>query len=403
MEIKRDKKKEERLNISQTLASREALLPEELHYYSNESSFCQAHSLSLNSDLKEIDSKFMPKKEQSLFVASLYRHWYEGSLRQDIYRKWIAMEECGSFLHFAHDIQDGEISPDGKLCFANFCKDTFCPMCGWRRSLKIFGQVSAILDSLGNSFRYLFLTLTVRNVWGYELPKTVDRMMKAFSVFLRHLNVNPRAKKDEPYPYTIPVKKKAIKGAIRVLEITRNDDRHSSHYLSYHPHFHVILAVPPDYFSDAELYLTREFFLERWRYCYGDPEITQVDIRAIKNSSEIIDFSNFESVKASSLFKAVAEIAKYTVKYKKMFNPKYFKESFESLKVLRDSLYKRRLITFSGCFFEARKLLNLDDPEDGDLVHIETELNPTVSQLVFKYSWGAGVYKLDGVTRKSDQ
>ena len=30
----------------------------------------------------------------------------------------------------------------------NFCKDRLCPMCAWRKSLKIFGQISQITDKM---------------------------------------------------------------------------------------------------------------------------------------------------------------------------------------------------------------------------------------------------------------
>ena len=48
-------------------------------------------------------------------------------------------------------------------------------------------------------------------------------------------------------------------------------------------------------------------------------------------------------------------------------------KSIQALTVLTKFLHKRRLITFGGNFAEARKLLNLDDIDTGDLVNLEDE------------------------------
>lgn len=49
-------------------------------------------------------------------------------------------------------------------------------MCAWRRSLKIFGQVSKVMDHVEKNYnyRYIFLTLTVKNCYGEDLKDTLD-------------------------------------------------------------------------------------------------------------------------------------------------------------------------------------------------------------------------------------
>ena len=56
-------------------------------------------------------------------------------------------------------------------------------MCAWRRSLKIFGQVSKVMDHVEKNYnyRYIFLTLTVKNCYGEDLKDTLDLMTSAFN------------------------------------------------------------------------------------------------------------------------------------------------------------------------------------------------------------------------------
>lgn len=132
------------------------------------------------------------------------------------------VSECGSFLEFRVS------SEDVKLQHANFCKDRLCPMCNWRRSLKIFSQVSKVMDSMAE-YEFIFLTLTVKNCAAADLPKTVDVLLSGW----RYLyNKNKEFKS-------------VICGTFRSLEVTRNKKNGT-----YHPHLHCILAVKPSYFKE---------------------------------------------------------------------------------------------------------------------------------------------------------
>lgn len=98
-----------------------------------------------------------------------------------------------------------------------------------------------------------------------------------------------------------------------------------------------------------------------------------------------------------SIASAVAEIAKYSVK-----DTDYIFENDPELTdkivvTLAGALARRRLTAYGGCFDEAWKKLQLDDAEDGDLVHVDDDkLNPAVAWFVVKYGWTAGVYKMTG-------
>ena len=93
--------------------------------------------------------------------------------------------------------------------------------------------------------------------------------------------------------------------------------------------------------------------------------------------------------------KAVAEVAKYPVKIDDLVNYDNEEKSIQALTVLTKFLHKRRLITFGGNFAEARKLLNLDDIDTGDLVNLENEQKENfqeIKKVLFKFRVKVGCY-----------
>lgn len=292
----------------------------------------------------EIDSKFQPKKEASLLLADVYREL-------NMLNRAFRVAGCGTFLEY-YVTED-----EKKLHTANFCKDRLCPMCNWRRSLKIFGQVSQVMDVLEKrDFQFLFLTLTVKNCSGGDLPDTVQML---FDGWRRLYN-----KKG--------IFKKSIAGSFRSLEVTRN-----SKTGFFHPHLHVILAVRPNYFHKS--YISQAEWGQLWRSCCSLDYDPVIDIRKIKPDSR-------------GLSGAVAEVSKYAVKATDFLKGSMFQMS-GYVSAFLSALAGRRLCSFTGCFNEVRKELALDDIEDGDLVHVETdELRSDVAFMVVRYCWRAGVY-----------
>lgn len=315
------------------------------------------------SEANELKSKFTPKKNNSLLLAASYK-------RLNMDSKSDRVSECGSFLSFAHALDDGIADDKGFLHNANFCRDRLCPMCAWRRSYKIFGQVSQIMDKLGNSYKYLFITLTVPNCAPNSLSRVLDDMLKAWHRFTNYKDI-----------------KAILKGYFRALEITRNKQNGS-----FHPHFHVVFAVPRSYGS--KLYLSHDRLLQLWRKATRDDSITQVDIRLCKDKNSDSDLQA-----SSDLRSAVAEIAKYVVK-----DSDYITEDNSvtdcNVFTLTKALYHRRLIQFGGIFKETFKNLKLEDIESDsvDLVHINEKINPQISYLIVHYGWNCGVYQIINTT-----
>lgn len=330
-------------------------------YYSTENANCQDDVRKMCNECIELDTKFAPKRLSALLLSASYGRLGESSKAQRV-------ADCGTFLEFAHAIDaDGVMSEKGKLQNANFCRDRLCPMCSWRRSYKIFAQVSQIMSLIGSKYKFVMLTLTVPNCCPDELTETVQRLFGAWGNLIRSKAF-----------------KTAVKGYFRALEVTRNKKNGT-----YHPHFHCILAVPLDY-AESDLYIPRDEWLKMWRKCYQDESIISLDVRMAKGK-------NTETENCvEALSSAVAEIAKYAVK-----SSDYLIKDDEALTDdivfrLGSALYRKRLADFDhrGAFHKAREELQLDDAEDGDLVHLTDKIDPSLAYMIVRYGWSAGAYKM---------
>ena len=269
-----------------------------------------------------------------------------------------SLSQCADTVLFMEDAEGNR-----KLKNANFCRVRVCPMCNWRRSLKLFAQVSAITDAIlvEKKARFIFLTLTVRNVEGHELRDTIDNMNRAWTYITSKNRTFAPAK----------MLKKSLLGYMKAEEITYNEQENT-----FHPHIHAILEVKPRYFVDG--YLSKKAWTELWKLALGVDYTPILDVRTIKHSTA----------------KAVAEVAKYPVKLDKVLEIEKKEVAALALIQLHRAIFKRRLVTFGGDFRDYKRKLALDDVEGGDLIHVETE-NKTfnaVAQVLFKYQANVGAY-----------
>ena len=315
------------------------------------------------------DNNWKKRKEDNLNLAESYKRLG--------YKKYYRVVDCSTFLEFRYFFNLNE----KKLNRANFCKVRLCPMCSWRRSLKIFGQVSKVMDYVEENYnyRYIFLTLTVENCYGEDLKKTLDHMTESFN------RMNQRK-----------IFKQSIKGYFRSLEITYNKECNT-----YHPHFHLILAVNESYFTDKNYYLSQKKWTNLWKDCLKVDYTPVVDVRRIKKDDN------------NKFGKAVAETAKYTVKSEDFIirnedgqiNEKL---TDEVVKTLDLALHRKRLTSFGFIFKEVHKKLNLDDPEDGRLEEThndDEELRDDLFSVILRYQWNFGIknYKLVEVVEDKEE
>lgn len=345
-----------------------------LSYDSIDKDFCQDNILD-----DEIQSKFTDKKKWSILLSDSYK-------RLGYIEKAAKVSDCGTFLEFRRPVPNscaeasasmaelGATSDGWKLQYANFCRDRLCPMCQWRRSYKVFAQVSRVMDQIEDKFIFLFLTLTIPNCSGDDLKSTISKLQKGFDRFSQYAAF-----------------KKCVAGYFKALEVTINQK-----YGTFHPHFHIILAVDNDYFvkhknPKHDKYVSRDEWLHMWQRAMRDDTITQVDIRRIKPKKDI----KTGDVNVKALSAAVAEVAKYSVKSSDYLRKNSKRLSDIYVNHLVNGLGKCRLCSFGGIMQQIRITLNMDDFEDGDLIHINNEeLRSDVAYMIRQYRWGCGAYKL---------
>lgn len=281
-------------------------------------------------------------------------------------RKSGRVDVCGDTLTFA-------INPDGtkKLYQAWFCKDRLCPLCNWRRSVKLTSQVFKMLEVMKEREimgRPLLLTLSMENVKGKDIGKSFSEFAEGF-----HRLTKYKAVKD----YFL--------GAIRSSEITYNSERDD-----YNTHIHCILWMKPNYFKKG--YLSKDKWIMLWQRAVKVDYKPSVDVKAIKPKPTDADPTGY--------FKAVLEVTKYAVKPSDMpfMNGEIYNitdaqkmKIGEMISVLERGMFKKRLISFFGIFKELHKELDLDDAENGDLVGADENGNNNAVQYI-TYTYNRNVH-----------
>lgn len=289
------------------------------------------------------------KKVANLLLAQAY---------EDIdHAKAVRLASCASQLVF-YSFSDGR----KRLKSANFCRVRLCPMCSWRRALKTYGAMRKILAHLSEThkYAYLFLTLTVRNCHKEDLSDSLDLMMAAWNRFRGDKRVI-----------------RACRGWFRACEVTHNVDYASPNFDTYHPHFHVLLAVNPSYFASRD-YLSQDAWVAIWKRCLGVDYDPVVDVRRVRGDDA----------------KAVAEVCKYSVKEDDFILPYDWDLTVDSVRVLDAALHHRRFVAYGGVFKEVKRLLSVKDGEDDDdLVHCgddQLEVGPDDLWTTEVYAWYSG-------------
>jgi plasmid rolling circle replication initiator protein Rep len=252
-------------------------------------------------------------------------------------RKAQRLLECSTHLFFKK-FDDGS----RKLHSMNSCRVRLCPLCTWRRTLRVYADNKRIFDFVNSEKKYKFvlLTLTEKNCKAEDLSKRIDALFYAWKLF----------SKTKPF-------KQAVKGWYRGLEVTHNTDFLSKNYDTYHPHFHVILAVNKSYFT-SRYYLSQPEWVKLWRSALSANYDPVVDVRKINDLAES---------------KTVAEVSKYPIKDGDYIIYDDWDLTFDTVATLDTALSNRRLIAYGGILKDAKKALKIDDIENADLVHLDDE------------------------------
>lgn len=301
-------------------------------------------------------------KQENLRLVEIYKMSKEKDLNLISDSRLHDLEHCADTLLFMQNAEGKK-----KLKTANFCRMRLCPMCQWRRSLKMFGQVQKITDKIleqDKSTRFIFGTFTIRNCDAEDLEACIDNLNKKFRYLVASSLTFAPAKK----------LKQNLSGYLKAVEVTYNTKDKT-----YHPHLHVIFAVKSTFFKNKQNYMTKKEWIELWQKALNVDYKPQTDIRAIKTNTG----------------KAVAEVAKYPVKTAPILSLND-DEAVEVLKTLTLSLNKKRFVSYGGIFKTIKQELKLQDVEtDKDLVNTDIEQQErfnAVTAVLFKYNFKFGLY-----------
>ena len=227
------------------------------------------------------------RKFQAQYIANLYKQ-----IGYDRYYERI--NQCGRYLkyvqkvpsYFKTDSESGDVevcegNPEFRLVDGVFCRVRHCPICQWRKSKRwqaiMLKNLSTIQTELPKH-RWLFLTLTVKNCRFESLRRTIRHLNKSFRKWVKW----------KSFP---------AEGWIKSLEVTIEQNTNS-----VHPHFHVMLLVPPKYFNlrgEKSIYISQPEWKSSWR------RVAKLDYDPM---------INIKAIKASEERESIFEVLKYSVK-----------------------------------------------------------------------------------------
>lgn len=266
------------------------------------------------------------------------------------------LQKCSTLLRYSFNEDNSQ-----KLKQVSFCKVRTCAVCNWRRSKMWQTRMFNALPSLEN-YRWLLLTLTVKNCDVSDLNKTVKAMQSAF--------VKMRKRK---------LFSSKIVGYVKALEVTRSENGQA------HPHFHLMLLVEPSYFNGRN-YAKKDDWANEWQACLSVDYQPICDIRAIKEG------------KGKGIGGAVLEVLKYETKQADLVKYPDF------LQALALQMKGTRAIELGGLI--KQKLKNADDDKETDEAMItESDDSEQVKELgELWYSWSRfnKYYKLADTYQNSE-
>lgn len=312
-----------------------------------------------------------------------------GFLRRGKDKKWSIYKMKNHHLANAYDVIDAHTAERLRLCSSRlvfgirfdgirklisgmFCRVRLCPICQWRRSLKLYSQVLQVLHAMQDQeYRFIFLTFTVRNVSGEELSQSISDMLYSFNKVTKYKEF-----------------KRAVYGWYRGMEVTHNVDVSSNSYDTFHPHIHCLLAVKRSYFTSRD-YISQEKFTELWKRALGVSYTPIVHVERVRPKNK--------NDGASGIVKAVCEATKYAAKSSDYIIFDDWNLTVETVRILDKALAGRQLIGFGGCMREMRKKLKLDSIESGDLINIDgSDSREEEYDYFASYAWHTGYLQYVG-------
>lgn len=282
------------------------------------------------SDLSERDKPWDKHRKNADKVADYYRS------SEDSSQYATRVDFCSQLLDFRLCPEEQvEGSYKLKLASAWFCRVRHCPVCQWRRSLMWKAKAYKILPRVVRDYpkyRWLFLTLTIKNCSITELRDTLQWMSQSWQRFVQR-------------------KKFPAVGWIRSTEVTKSKDG------TAHPHFHCLLLVKPSYFSGKD-YMKQQEWVELWQQSLRVDYQPILDVRPVKKGQQPMDL--------------IPELLKYVTKESDLVADRDWFLEFTN------QMHKLRAIVTGGVLKgylkelenEPQDLVGDDDPSEVDEGHL---------------------------------
>jgi plasmid rolling circle replication initiator protein Rep len=259
---------------------------------------------------------------------------------------------CTEFLEFSlRPADSGELKL--KLASARFCHVRTCMVCSWRKSLMYKARTYKALPKFlidYPRYRFLFLTLTVKNCEISDLRQTIDWMNQSFTRLSRL--------KDFPG-----------EGWVKSVEVTKGKRGDA------HPHFHCLLAVKSSYFGRD--YLSQQKWCDLWQKSLRVDYQPILDVQALKPTG--------------SLVALIAEVVKYQTKATHLIGDGSVQDKEWFLEYTRQ-IANTKAISIGGILKDYFREL---EEEPQDLIgHDDTEVSEEMGRLTFNWKRGEAKYRL---------
>lgn len=260
------------------------------------------------------------------------------------------LDNCANYLTFKQFINTNTGEAKLKLNRVFLCKVRHCPCCSWSRSRVWKARLHEGIPKMMTdhpSTRFIFLTLTVPNCHITQLRETLQGMSKSFDKLMKRRDV-----------------KNNVVGYVRSMEVTRNNDTSEAH-----PHFHVILAVKPSYFSHG--YIKQSQWVSLWQESLGVSYTPIVNVQAVKPNPK---YQNDPLGLASSIM----EVAKYCVKHTDMIQDKGW------LIEMTTQLNATKHVVLGGLI---KQYVNADEVKEEEIMNISDEDTSDLDELGLLFFW----------------
>ena len=313
-------------------------------------------SIIITDKMVKVNEKWTEKRKQAQETAKKMK-------QAGYFKRGLRMMLCGTQLETYICPKCGEV----KVKKANLCRDRFCPVCKWRLSLQRYSQMCKIMNWLNENekkigtFKFGFLTLTIKNCKCSELSETLKLMNNAWD----------RCCKRKTF-------KENVSGWARSTEITYNQRSNT-----VHPHFHCIMLFERELTNNYINELRKEF-TKMWKERLGVTYTPIVDFRKVVNMHPSNEFTNVE--------KAALETFKYAVK-----DSETNEMPLNSFRRVVEGLQSKRLVSFGGVLKLAKTETQAEMEEvkeDTEDITIQCTCGESIKEALLKWSFDENNFRL---------